>query len=225
MKSTITTLVAFVVSLSVGVASAEIIFSESFTGADLFSDSRVSFPSRTPSLSGSSLLFDTGILGPGDAFAEKLFVLSLLPANTLSLFDPVVVDISMNLTVKQSDWPTAPEDHDPGAFVGDGNVLIGYMAAENFGGTIVVRVYSDEGDHAVMIDPLDILMGVGYPDIGESFDIIGRITLSPDSTEVYESFLGGSASHVFGQAIDRTQPFNFTFLAHDAQERYQMNRN
>ena len=129
----------------------------------------------------------------------------------------------MNLTVKQSDWPTAPEDHDPGVFVGDGNVLIGYLAAENFGGTIVVRVYSDEGNHGVMTDALDILMGVGYPDIGESFDVFGRITLSPDSTEVYESFLGSSASHVFGQAIDRTQPFNFTFLAHDAEERYQMN--
>ena len=200
-------------------AEAEVILSESFTGADLYSDSRVSFPGRTPSLNGSSLFFDTGTID----YYEKLFVLSLLPANTLSAYNPVVVDFSMNLTVQPCDWPTYPEDHDPGATVGDGNVLIGFLVADNFGGAIASRSFNDAGDRGVMTGGLDLLKGVGYPDIGESFDVLGTITLLPDSTEVYASFQNGSATHVFSQAIDRTQPFNFTFIAQDYNERYQMN--
>ncbi len=211
--------VAVVVMMaSPSIGQAEVIFSESFTGADLYSDARVSFLTRTPSVSGSSLLFDTG-----SEFAEKLFVLSLLPGDTLSAYNPVVVDISMNLTATESAWPTVPRDYDPGAMVGDGDVLIGYLAADNFGGTIVGRTYADAGDHGVMTGGLDMLTGVGYPAIGESFDVFGTITLFPNSTEVSASFLGGSASHTFGQAIDRSQPFNFTFIAHDAEERYHVN--
>ena len=115
MNSFVTSLFGILVSLSSSTI-AELVFSESFTGAELHSDSRVSFPSRTPSLSGSSLMFDTGT-----EFSEKLFELSLLPADSLNLFHPVVVDISMNLTVTQA-------DHDPGAAIGDGIRMFGFLA-------------------------------------------------------------------------------------------------
>jgi hypothetical protein len=74
-----------------------------------------------------------------------------------------------------------------------------------------------------LTDAIDLRTGVGYPNIGESFNVYGRIALLPDSTEVYGSFLNGEATHVFAQAIDRAKPLNFSFLAHDYDERYQMN--
>lgn len=204
--------------LAAGQAQAGIIFSESFTGADLYADSRVSFPARTPSLSGSSLLFDTGT----NQF-EKLLVLPLLPAGTLTSFETVVVEISMNLTALRSDWPTDPGDHDPGAFVGDGNEIMGFLAADNDGGTIATRRYEDAGNRGIWIEERGATNGLGYPSIGQSFDVSGTITLLADSTEVFGSFYSGSTSHVFTQPIDRTQEFSFIFLAHDAEEPYQLN--
>ena len=61
---------------------------------------------------------------------EKLFALPLVPANTLSTTDPTIVSIFMQLTVQQSNWPTAPTDHDPGIAVGDGSQIVAFLAAD-----------------------------------------------------------------------------------------------
>lgn len=129
----------------------------------------------------------------------------------------------MNLTVLRSPSPTYPDDYDPGAFVSDGSEIVGFLVADNFGGTISARRYQDAGNHGTLVEALDVTTGIGYPSIGESFDVYGKITLVPDSTDVDASFFAGSASHVFAQPIDRTQPFSFIFLGHDADEPYQLN--
>lgn len=102
---------------------SEFILSETLTGDELYNDPRVTFPTRTPELQGTSLLF-----GTGSVFAEKLLELTLFPKNSLNSTDPVIVHIFANFTVQQSTWPTYPTDHDPGIGVGDGTLFGGFLA-------------------------------------------------------------------------------------------------
>ncbi len=200
-------------------ARGAFLFSETLTGAQLYGDSRVTFPTRTPVLQGTSLLFDAG-----NSPIEKLLVMELLPQYSLNPNEPVIVHSLVNFTVMRSTWPTAPEDHDPGIGVGDGTLFGGFLAGDNFGGDGSARLYHDLGTVGQgFIYADELFTGAGYPAIGGSLTVEARITLTSASTEIYGAFGSKSGSHTFAEGFDLNAALNFVFFAHDAEERYQLN--
>ncbi len=212
--------ILFVGCLAAGAqATGSIILSGTWTGEELRNDPREVFPTRTPTLQGTSLLF-----GTGSVFAEKLLELELFPQNALNPADPMVVHILANFTVQQSTWPTYPTDHDPGIGVGDGTLFGGFLAADNYGGDGGARLYHDLGTAGEGFRFADELFtGAGYPAIGNPLTIESRITLTTASTDVWGAFGSKSGSHTFPEAFDVNAPLNFVFFAHDAEEKYKLN--
>lgn len=73
-----------------------ILFSESYTGADLLNDPAVSFPNRAPQLvGGSSISFSAGVQS-----YEKLVVVPLLPSGTLSTATESTITVNANLPTR-----------------------------------------------------------------------------------------------------------------------------
>ena len=180
MKRWIVGAAVLVALAGIGQAEGAIILSESFTGAELVTDARASFPSRSPVVQGTSLFFDTGI-----DYREKLVTLQLVPANTLSATDPTIVSIFMELTVQPSPSASYPTDHDPCIGIGDGSRIFAFQAADNSGGEGDAISCGDLGDHGDRTGPLTLDTGAGYPAIGETLSVQTRFTLNGDCTEVF----------------------------------------
>lgn len=199
---------------------AAILFSESFTGAELAADPRVSFPTRTPVVDGSSLIFDGLPAGDDSLQNQILLVLPLVPGNTLSLADPTVVTISMRYTRQAGTYH--PYDHDPQTGVGDGSYIVNFITADNFNGSAGPGLYRDLGTRGQEVSKPPMLSDVGYPAIGQAFEVQASFTLFESSTEVYGAFGGQSGSLTFGKALDRGDPLSFVFMAHDWYEKYRI---
>ena len=204
-----------------------ILLSETWTGEQLYqnsvsSDPRVTFPTRTPVVHGTSLFFDTGT-----AFMEKLIVFELFPQHSLNPSDPVIVHITANFTRQRADHSWAWWDHDPGFGVGDGTTIVGFIAADKCSngtaGEGVGVVYDDEDTVGRWTHGHMLFNDAGYPAIDESLQVETRFTLHEDSTEVYGAFGTKSGIHTFPTALNLEKPLSFIFIAHDDYERYQLN--
>ena len=136
-----------------------------FTGAELFSDPNVLFPTTTPTVSGSSLIF-----GVGTVIHEKLFVLLLFPSGILSGLTPETISVSINLTRLTSDW-------DPHLILGDGTNFFGAVIADNVGGQFLGTTLSDSGTFGTRLTLSSVFTGARFPSIGNSFDINAEFTL------------------------------------------------
>ena len=195
-----------------------ILLSETWTGEQLYqnslsSDPRVTFPTRTPVLDGTSLFFDTG-----NTDYNRLLALELVPQNSLNPAHAVIVNLLVNLTVQPCDWPTYRDDHDPGIGVGDGNLLAAFRAADNEGGSADAILFGGWSEYKPWL-----FTNAGYPSIGGSFTINSTITLTTASTEVQGGFLNGSGSHTFPEALNLNSRLSFVFFAAEGNERYQLN--
>ncbi len=197
-----------------------------FTGVDLFNDPNVSFPTVIPTLggpSGTSLIF-----GPGTNLNEKLLVLPLLPAGSLSGSMPETISLSINLTRLPSIIFQSGVDHDPHLLLGDGSNLVGALIFDNVGGGFHLTTLVDSGN--VGIDRISFvgdppLSNFGYPAIGESFDINVDFTLQTGLTTIDVSFLSGvgSISDSF-RALNLTSAIDFVFMGDESgNEQYQIN--
>lgn len=204
-------------SAMVAQTRGEIILSETFTGAELYSDSRVSFPSRTPLLQGTSLYYDTGTVD-----FEKLLVLNLLPQGALDISVPVIVHILGNFTVQNSPSLSYPTDHDPGIGIGNGALFGGLVAADNTDGDWATVLYPDSGAFGASAPLTTIFTGVGYPSTGQELTFDTTITLTTAATQIQGAFGGKSGSHTY-PAIDLNAPLSVVVFAHDSDERYKLN--
>ncbi len=121
-KSGFLAILACSFSLVATSAQAKILLNETQTGLELFSNSDVTFPSVSPTISGSSFEFGTGPLG------EALLVWDLLPAAPRG-----ELDISIAI-----DYTPLTEDNDPIFALFDGSNYLGLSRVDNDAGGISI---------------------------------------------------------------------------------------
>lgn len=198
-----------------------------FDGSDLFTDPNVSFPTTSPTLDGTSLIF-----GAGTEQFEKLFVLPIISAGSLSSSETVTISVMISLTRLQcSSDPLCSgneNDFDPQIMLGDGSELVGGMASDNNGGQGLSVEMVDGGDVGTsrnLGDSDPLFFDAGYPSIGESFEVELVFTLEDTFTTVDLSFLGSSGSFTSSIVLDMTQDISLFFIRdNDIAEQYQINR-
>jgi hypothetical protein len=193
-----------------------------YSGADLFNDPNVSFPTLTPTLNGTSLVFGTG----ATVRYQKLLELPLFPAGSLSTTSPTSISISINLTrlpcVTSAGCAGGEDDSDHHFALGDGTNLVGGAASDGIGGAGTASTYTDRGDSAGLTSGQVIFTNAGYPAIGSSFDVNLDFTLDTGTT-MDLSFLGGQETAGL-QGLFRFAPIDFVFLKEgDPGEQYQVN--
>jgi hypothetical protein len=193
-----------------------------YSGADLYNDPNVSFPTLTPTLNGTSLVFGTG----ASVRYQKLLELPLFPAGSLSTSSPTTISISINLTrlpcVTSAGCAGGVEDSDHHFALGDGTNLVGGAASDGIGGAGTASAYTDRGNSAGLTSSQVIFTNAGYPAIGSSFEVNLDFTL--DTTTTMDlSFLGGLGTAGFPEMF-RAAPIDFVFLKEgDPGEQYQIN--
>ena len=193
-------------------ACASVASANSFTltGAELLADPNVQFPTTTPTLNGSSLVFGAGVVP-----FEKLFILPLLGAGSGSS-DPLTISVSMNLTRLTNDW-------DPHILLGDGSRLVGVVIADNFGGQALSTEMTDMGNVGQRNTLTEVFNSAGYPNVGGAFDVNVVFRLEEFLTRVDVSFLSGATTYNT-LALNRSAGIDLVFMRdNDFSEEYQVN--
>jgi hypothetical protein len=182
----------------------------SFTGAELLTNTNVSFPTTTPSPNGDSIQFDLGAIP-----FEKLIVLPILPIG----IGETSVSISMNLT-RLACVGSCDEDfidHDPIAALGDGLNLIGARFTDD--AEVFEESLSDEGasgNRTIYTGFAPFTM----PSVGQNYDIEVTFDLLSNTILTAE----GESHTSLGTAINNSQEISFVFMrGNHAGEKYQVN--
>ena len=192
-----------------------------YSGEDLYN--KATFPTLTPTLNGTSLVFGTG----ASVRYQKLLELSLFPAGSLSTSSPTTISISINLTRLPCVTSTgcaggSAEDSDHHFALGDGTNLVGGAASDGLGGAGTASYYTDRGNSAGLTSDQVIFTNAGYPAIGSSFEVNLDFTLDTNTT-MDLAFLGGQETTGF-PGMFRAAPIDFIFLKEgDPGEQYQIN--
>jgi hypothetical protein len=189
----------------------------SYTGADLYNDPNVSFPTTTPQLDGESLVFGTG------SSNDKLLVLPLFTSGSLPQTHPTDVEISINLTrlACVGYCVDGSIDHDPEFLLRDGSYLVGAVASNDNGGQGSTIAWSVSGTRT---SASSLFTNAGYPNIGDSVDIYVTFTLDNNYTEVGISYLAGSGTTTSTTKLNIRDDLDFVLLRdNDAGEQYQIN--
>lgn len=185
------------------------------TGADLYDDPSVTFPTTQPTLDGSSLIF-----GPSNTGLEELLVFSL------GHVGEGTVSVTANLThLACTGSCVGDEDFDPHFLIGDGNNYVGAVIADNVGGQFLGTTMTDSGTVGTNRTLDSVFTGAGYPAIGETFDVYIDFLITSTLTTVNVSFLSGTGTFNSSSiVIDPLADLGFVFMRdNDAAEQYQIN--
>ena len=182
-----------------------------WTGADLYSDNRVTFPTVGPTLSGTSLTFGAG----GPEFG-KLITYRVAP---VAKGRDLLISITMNITRLTEDW-------DPHILLSDGHRMVG-VAVSDAGATeggisYVGRL--DAGDRGIRDGPEGrLFISSGFPAVGESVVVTITFLVSDTFTQVTGTMLGTTASY-FDVPLNRDDRLEFVFMRdNDTGESYSVN--
>lgn len=196
-----------------GFSSGLYAVSVTYTGADLLSVAE--FPSATPTLLGTSLLFDT-------SEAQHLQLFSL-PVDVLDGRVKIVLDLTRP-ACSDGGCAGGAEDFDPNMALSDGNFMVGAIMADNFNGQALAANYSDQGYYAHRYGSFASLFeNAGYPQIGDSVEVTLEFVLDSAGTQVDIAYLDGAGSYI-APPLAATGSYAFVFMRdNDSGERYQIN--
>ena len=182
----------------------------SFTGAELFSNPNISFPTTSPTLNGSSIVF-----GSGGSSHGKLLVLPLLPSGTGD--SSVLVSLNLTRLACSGSCNGDSGDHDPLVALGDGSILIGAQFADD--GSVFADVLTDQGSAGNRTDH-DSFAPFSMPAIGQAFDVEVSFVLTTTTTLNANS----NSFVVPASALDTSEAIAFAFMRNnDSGEQYQIN--
>lgn len=193
-------------------ARGDLILDRTWSGADLFNDPAISFPTRLPILNGNGLDFNAGTSN-----LERLFEIPLVSAGALTTASPVVISVFINTTRRQSDF-------DPALLVNDGGVdFIGFQAADNLDGSGYIARFRDANGDGVADFAVDspLFSNAGFPAVGGTLNATAVFTLHGAATNVLGSFLNGAGA-ANGAALDRTGSLSFSFWGNHPEELYRI---
>jgi hypothetical protein len=180
------------------------------TGAELLQDSEASFPTRSPTLVGSSIQF-----GLGEKDYEKLVVYSVGPLAT-------DLRVTVGLTRLTSDW-------DPAFALSDGTSISGVLVADNGTGSGFSASFLEGPVEPDCFLPCnsrilsEVFNRAGFPALGESVELGLAFNLTPLATTVTLSYLNGSATFVAPRVLDPSKSLEFVMIGDERQrEAYQL---
>jgi len=195
---------ALALSLGVaGPAEAGMIYSWSGTGEDIYNRPDVSFPSRTPGLDGTALVF-----GTGSASYEKLFEVPLVPSGVLLPTEPTVVSLSTTLSN-----PNVPH-----LGVGNGTVGAGVQIASSYGGGALSLQFTDNGTTMSWGSGPVLFTGAGW---ANPLEVNATLTFEETLTNIDVSFESGSGDADLA-AIDRTAGLSYVFFGYLGSNQYRI---
>jgi hypothetical protein len=173
---------------------ADTILNETYTASEIFS--LATFPSRAPSLTMS----DTRLEFPaGLADFEVLLVLPLLPANSLSPFEPATVTLTLDLAL------LAANNH----------VAVGLSDGENFV-SVLRSAFVPESywvEAAFRTPTMESLEFTSSETLGTGAEVFTMTFTLGASTSVDATIGSGSDSRVFSRTINRQNPLSLVFLS------------
>ena len=183
----------------------------SWTGAELLSDPRVSFPGQTPTLDGDSLVYGTSSVN-----FQKLVEISLIGPGAISPGDaPTQISITVSLTRLTDDW-------DPHIGIGDGNQMLVALPTDN--GFVAAEELLDLGASGDRQRQVFMFNHSGLPGIGGTVDMTLDFLLGDGSSSFSTSFLGGSGTYDALVPLDRTAGLNVVLARdNDTSEQYEIN--
>ena len=183
-----------------------------YTGLDLYNDSDVSFNAGSPTVSGDSLIFDTG----GMDFVE-FFEISIFDAGFLNNYNSGVhFSVAMNMTQLTSDW-------DPGFVISDGSHSAGIFATDNEGGQAIGAEFLDTGIDEQRVGWDVLKSGLGYAGgVGSSIDFLIDYYIEDSFVNIDLTF-NGSTSRFTSSFLDTSAALSFMFLSENDPESYQLN--
>ena len=180
------------------------------TGAEVYADSRSSFPTVTPTVSGSSLVFGSG------SASQQLLRFSIGPAGACASAASCSVTIEVNLT-------RLTDDSDPLILLSDSTRMIGAVTFDNLGGGAGLIDALDQGTTGQTVTNTTVLANLGYPAIGDSYLVRLVYDLRPTDSGVAVSLLGDAASGTLS-GLDLTEELRLVLLRdNDGAEQYQLN--
>jgi hypothetical protein len=183
-----------------------------WTGADLYTDNRITLPTTVPTLNGTSLIF-----GPGGPEFGKLITYRIVPA---AKGRDLLISVTMNLTRLTNDW-------DAQILLSDGNRMIGVSVSDFQGGPqgqLGQIVRADLGDRGIRVGTDGSLFTApGFPAIGESIVATVTFLVSDTFTQVTGTMLGTTATF-FDFPLNRDGRLEFVFMRdNDLGESYGVN--
>lgn len=188
------------------------------SGADLLTSPYVSFPTTQPVQNGNSLIFPAGG-GPLD----KLFSLDL-EGYAPNL--PTAFSLSVNLTRLPCVGACAgqPDDWDPEILIGDDDWLVGFSIAENLSGAAAAVTMVNQPNNGSNRSFTNIISGAGFPNIGDSVDVMAFFALGSNSTTLDLDLRGSTGSYIFPVALDMSSGLELVLVRdNDVGEQYQIN--
>jgi hypothetical protein len=213
------TTIAVVGWLYAGVSAAATF---SFTGSEMIGRPWVSFPSQSPTVLGSSLIF-----GPGSTDFGKLVSIDLSTAFGAPISGPRQISAVFNVTRLPCD--EAPgrcaggiTDWDPFIAIGDGKNLFG--AQLNDPGQVFAEEHQDFGiaGHRGRHDL--VKQSIQYPAIGESMEVRLDFVLQQNASLLTVDVHGDNVAYTASEKITAHVPLNLVLLRdNDIGERYQLN--
>ncbi len=186
------------------------------TGAELYANSAVTFPTIQPTLNGSSLVF-----GPGGQFV-KLMVVDLPAVGiVLGVEQPLTVTVNFTRLAAASGQPW---DFDPYIFVGDGSYLLGASIADNISGAGTAQEFADSGTSGSYISSTVVFGDAGYPPIDGTVEVDFAFKFGGTVADMTMAFGAGSGSHTFSRTLNVASGLDLILLKdNDGGEQYQVN--
>ena len=203
----------------------------SWTGVELLSEPRAAFPTQTPSVNGTSLVFGTYPFGTYPTDFAKLVTIDLSGLLTPNPQGQINLAATIGLTrlacittgSTAAHCANPPEDWDAQFYLGDGINLFGGDLGDNAPGA-----YSEQAsDLGNTIDtPSGNLLYASslFPAIGQPVEMTLAFTLRPGVSKVAVQAFGQSADFQPTFALDLTRPLSLAFVRdNDGGEQYQLN--
>jgi hypothetical protein len=194
-----------VISVDVALAIGEII---SLTGSELLLTDGVTFPSTSPTTTGTSVVIPNSGIVP-------LMKIRLFESGTLPSFIPLDIHVDVDFTRLTGDF-------DPTFVIGDGINMVGGTIFDNNGGGTNFKTLNNTGFTGVF-NQFDNL---GYPSIGNDDQLSFDFTFDSNFVSATMNFRSQTSTFDFAVGfIDFNSPIDFMLVGdNDSSEIYQINQ-
>jgi len=187
-----------------------------YTGAELLADASVSFPSRAPALSGSSLTFAPGS-GQGTLVSIPLFAAGELLSDGYATIDATITRTRLQA------------DDDLNVVVTDGAAAGGVAAQDNFGGILIAYQldhssypFYDFGPEVFLTSTSGV--GAALPAVGGATAYDMSVGLDCDGMTLGGTWGTESGQHAFSFPYDRTAGLSLDVVSEAGDEAYQIDQ-
>lgn len=191
---------------------AAVLFDMTWDGAQLYNDPNISFPTRTPILSGTELQY-----APGSVGFAKFMQIPLASAGSLPANGNIIVTV--NFQVERGSTSFSPNF----MFNDGGQRFLGLRASSTANATAgdgsLVSFYDLFNDNTgVGVDVNTLFFNATFPAVGEILEGVARYTLRPTLNDHAFLTFGGKQLGSNYINLNRSGPLSFSYWPSTANE-------